>query len=187
MNMSLKNLPSAKRLWARMESNNGVKWNVDINGVFVGTMADPVSAEIQWKAETDWRLYLGQAYDAIRTAFTIVKIAASVFPSLVFWVFLLVGLLSPELLVGTAANLLQPDSAEKIHHLAGRFVFFFTLFVSVTLVLYANLWCWSGSTVINLVDESIKKNICELFEIPWPAHVRVYPTVLDEGREGDHS
>ncbi len=90
----------------------GVVWDVELNGVKVGTIDDSDYAAIRLTVFGDWRNYIAQLMNLGRVAFRLFDSVFVAVPVMVFWSSILVGIFSPDIFTSVLDQLRVATSAE---------------------------------------------------------------------------
>lgn len=108
-------------LWRRVNTSGGPNWDVELNGVKVGTIRDADYATIRLKVFGDVRLYVAQFLNCGRVLTRVLDSMLLTVPLLFFWGLLVVAMVSPES-CAEALNLLRGATPASVAKFAS-FVF----------------------------------------------------------------
>lgn len=109
-------------------------WDVQMNGVSVGSLATAELASLLDSVVCDWRLLIAQMFNVIGMAFRFPGQVLSIAPSAAFWVFAVYACFDPVGLIQTL-DAIRGAGPQEIQHAASSMLFAFA-----TLVLVAETW-----------------------------------------------
>lgn len=116
---------------SRIESVVAGDWSVYVNGVQVGNLRDADFAALQLRAHDEPGVYLIQMWRVIRVGCRLLKHLLVMTPLMVFWVAVVVAVVSPQTFQETAHGF-KAFTAQDIHAIASH-----TISLAVVLVLLA--------------------------------------------------
>lgn len=104
-----------RALTRRIEAKDGFAWDVEVNQVKVGSIADSDYALIRYGVFSDVRVYFAQVLNLLRVGVNAFEYCFRVIPIGLFWIGVALAVFSPETISSVLASL-QGATAESIKH-----------------------------------------------------------------------
>lgn len=105
-------------LETRKAADNGPAWDVEVNQVKVGTIADSDYAAIRLRVFDDARTYYAQALNILRVAFSALDYCYRAMPLAAFWAAVALFFLAPDTFSETVSAV-QRATADELKHAVG--------------------------------------------------------------------